>query len=427
MMESHESQHTVLVVDDNPTNLEVMIELLEGDGLEVLVALDGAGALEQAELVAPDLILLDVMLPGLDGFETCQRLKQVEALREIPIIFMTALSAISDKVRGFNLGAVDYITKPLQHQEVLSRVRTHLTLRELQRRLVRANEDLERRVQERTEALARANATLAAENRERLQANRELQATNRAFERFVPLQFLQLLSRARATEVALGDQVQLSMTVLFSDIRSFTQLSESMSPADSFAFINDYLRCISPVIREHNGFIDKYIGDGIMALFPGEAADALDAAIAMRAALDRFNAEAVSRPQIEAGIGIHTGELMLGIVGEEERLQGTVISDAVNLAARLETLTKRYKTPVVISGQTLTAVEHAERYDCRLLDEVRVKGKREEVAVFELRCPGPERHAIATARPPVRATPRQTVEHRPEPSSALESHPWMVL
>ena len=123
---------TVLVVDDKPTNIRLLFDALRDTGLRVLAARSGAAALEQATLAQPDLVLLDVMMPGLDGFETCRRLKQGETTRGIPVIFMTALSDPADKVRGFQAGASDYVTKPLQHEEVLARVKTHLAIRRLQ-------------------------------------------------------------------------------------------------------------------------------------------------------------------------------------------------------------------------------------------------------------------------------------------------------
>ncbi len=137
----------VLIVDDTPTNLEVLVEYLTGAGFDVFVATDGESALEQVGHALPDLILLDVMMPGIDGFETCRRLKGDEATRDVPVIFMTALSETVDKVKGFEVGAVDYVTKPIQHEEVLARVNTHLTIRSLQRRLEAQNAHLERELQ----------------------------------------------------------------------------------------------------------------------------------------------------------------------------------------------------------------------------------------------------------------------------------------
>ena len=146
---------TVLIVDDNPTNLGVLFNSLDQAGLEVIVAEDGEKALAQVERTQPQVILLDVLMPGIDGFETCRRLKRLEASADIPIIFMTALSDTVDKVKGFEAGGVDYITKPLQHEEVLARVKAHLTIRQLQQQLQRQNE-----------LLAQQNALLAEKTKQ---------------------------------------------------------------------------------------------------------------------------------------------------------------------------------------------------------------------------------------------------------------------
>jgi two-component system sensor histidine kinase/response regulator len=145
-------QPVVLVVDDNPTNLSVLFDLLNDAGFKMLVATDGEGAIAQLELVQPDLILLDVMMPGINGFETCQRLKANAATAAIPVIFMTALSDTVDKVRGFSVGAVDYITKPIEHEEVLARLHTHLTLQALQHQLQAQNAALQKEINDRQQA-----------------------------------------------------------------------------------------------------------------------------------------------------------------------------------------------------------------------------------------------------------------------------------
>jgi two-component system sensor histidine kinase/response regulator len=145
-------QPVVLVVDDNPTNLSVLFDLLNDAGFKMLVATDGEGAIAQLAYVLPDLILLDVMMPGIDGFETCQRLKANPATADIPVIFMTALSDTVDKVRGFNVGAVDYITKPIEHEEVLVRLHTHLTLQNLQHQLQSQNAALQKEISDRQQA-----------------------------------------------------------------------------------------------------------------------------------------------------------------------------------------------------------------------------------------------------------------------------------
>ncbi len=152
----------VLVVDDNPTNLSVLVNLLRDVGLRVLVATDGESAIEQTQYVKPDLILLDVMMPGIDGFETCQRLKANIETTKIPIIFMTALSETVDKVRGLSLGAVDYVTKPFEHEEVLVRIRTHLTIAKQRQIIESQNLDLQNEVSDRKRAEAALTIFLQA-------------------------------------------------------------------------------------------------------------------------------------------------------------------------------------------------------------------------------------------------------------------------
>ncbi|MEI6328150.1 MAG: hybrid sensor histidine kinase/response regulator [Pseudanabaena sp.] len=148
----HNLQGCVLVVDDNPTNLSVLVNLLRDVGLRVLVATDGESAIEQIEYIKPDLILLDVMMPGIDGFETCQRLKANTETSKIPIIFMTALSETVDKVRGLSLGAVDYVTKPFEHEEVLIRIRTHLTIAKQRQQIESQNLNLQSEISDRKRA-----------------------------------------------------------------------------------------------------------------------------------------------------------------------------------------------------------------------------------------------------------------------------------
>ncbi len=213
-----------------------------------------------------------------------------------------------------------------------------------------------------------------------------LEETNLAYSKFVPKQILEYLGQDSITSVKLGDQVQRQMTVLFADIRSFTSISESMSPRDNFDFINEYLRIIGPIIRHHNGFIDKYIGDAVMALFPDKPEDGVKAAVAMHKALEKFNEQGkeTGRPAVKIGIGVHRGNLMLGTVGEEERMDGTVISDAVNLTSRLEGLTKQFGAPIIVSEAVMEAIQGKRGFESRYLGELAVKGKQRLVRIFEV-------------------------------------------
>ncbi len=510
---ANETKPSILIVDDDATNLSLFFNFLKSAGYQVLVAEDGQSAFERLNHITPDLILLDVMMPGLNGFEVCRQLKADKKGENIPIIFMTALNALEDKIKGFEVGGVDYLTKPVEYKEALARIKNHLQLRRLQKDLQAQNKQLQeenihrRRVQDAlresreryrllannaTDLIARQspegvylyvspacrtllgyeieemvgktflnflhpeapetvpqlkqplldwpplstitcralkkdgssiwletttkivrestkqmileiiavsrNVTERKKAEEALQQahdqleirvqerTAELAQTNAAYRRFVPYEFLRYLGKESIVDVHLGDQVQREMTILCSDLRSFTTLSENMNPQENFNFLNAYLSRVSPIIRQYNGFIDKYIGDAVMALFPENAEDALQAAIEMRRELALFNQEQVARdqPSIEAGASIHTGSLMLGTIGEAERMESTVISDAVNLAFRLEGLTKLYGASIVISQNALFDLDQPTSYQFRFLDRVRVKGKHEAISVFEI-------------------------------------------
>jgi class 3 adenylate cyclase/HAMP domain-containing protein len=220
-------------------------------------------------------------------------------------------------------------------------------------------------------------------------ANQRLVKLNEANSRFVPKEFLQFLSKESIEDVMLGDQVEHEMTVMFTDIRSFTKISESLTPQENFDFINGYLKEIVPVIRKHDGFIDKYIGDSVMALFPGTPDAALLAALEFEKAVEEFNRYLTEHRQekIVIGSGIHTGRLILGTIGNDHRLETTVISDAVNIASRLEGLTRHYNTSITVSEETIRKLAHPEKFNFRYLETVRVRGKSKSIAVYEVLSP----------------------------------------
>jgi two-component system sensor histidine kinase ChiS len=202
---------------------------------------------------------------------------------------------------------------------------------------------------------------------------------------FVPHEFLKRMDKKSILEVKVGDCVKLDMAILFSDIRQFTTLSESMEPHETFKFLNSYIQKMEPSINRNGGFIDKYIGDAIMALF--DTADhAVMSSIEMLKEIYTYNEGRVRAgyTPIEIGIGINTGPLMLGTIGGSMRMQETVISDAVNLASRIEHLTKTYSTPLLISEQTLWEIEDSTKYCIRYVDRVQVKGISEPAVVHEV-------------------------------------------
>ena len=223
-------------------------------------------------------------------------------------------------------------------------------------------------------------ATLIEESRVRLNA------LLTAYGRFVPQDYIKLLGKTDIVELKLGDYSQKQMTVLFTDIRGFTSLSEKMSPYENFAFINSFLKRMGPIVRQHDGIIDKYIGDAIMALFNDQPEGAIVTAVDMFEELQRYNEHRISRAfePIDMGIGIHTGNIMVGTVGEQERMDGTVIGDSVNLASRLESLTKMYGAHIIVSETTIRLLQNRSKFQTRFLDKVIVKGKTEPIPILEI-------------------------------------------
>jgi len=330
----------ILIVDDEPVNQQVLANHLTLGKYRFSQAYNGEEALRAIDKSRFDLVLLDVMMPKMSGYEVCQRLRQKYLPAELPVIMVTAKDQVQDLIEGLSSGANDYLAKPFSKDELLARIKTHLNLLKI----------------------------------------------NTAFGRFVPREFLRYLEKESAVEVKLGDHTQMEVTIFVSDIRGFTTISEKMTPAENFAFINEYFSIASPTVREYHGFVDRYTGDAIMALFPRQAEDAVNNSIATLKQLQEFNAERVKRnePAINIGVGIHTGKLMLGIVGERERMQGDIFSDAVNLTNRIEGLCKFYGASIVVSEISLDKLVNRDKYHTRFLGKVQVKGKDVPIALYEV-------------------------------------------
>ena len=228
-----------------------------------------------------------------------------------------------------------------------------------------------------------------------------LKSVEDAYERFVPRQFLHLMGFQDIREVRLGDQVEAPMTILFADICDFTGLSESISPQENFNFLNSYLSQMQPAIAANGGVIDKYVGDGILALFPASADDALRGAVSILGQLDIYNAgrHRAGYVPIRIGIGVNSGTVMLGTVGSASRMDVTVIGDAVNLAARLERITREWDVPLLISEHTLLSLNDPAPFGIRFIDRRQVRGKQEIQSIYE----------VCDADPPaLRSAKRQT-------------------
>ena len=204
--------------------------------------------------------------------------------------------------------------------------------------------------------------------------------------RFVPREFLGLLDKGELTDVAISDHVERSMTILFTDIRSYTKISESMTPRQVLIFLNDYYQILDPIISRNGGFIDAFIGDAVMALFPSGADGAVQAAIDISIALRdfKYRSGSMGKEGFDTGFGLHCGEVTLGAVGSERRMQTTAIGDAVNLAARIESCTKLFGVNIIVSEQVYDQLSNKSRFKIRNIDRVRVKGKQEVVELYEV-------------------------------------------
>lgn len=209
---------------------------------------------------------------------------------------------------------------------------------------------------------------------------------NNAYYRFVPQQFLRFLGKESITDVQLGDQVEQEISILVCNVRSFYEMSSNMKPEENFNFINTFLKNAGPVIRENHGLINKYLGAGILALYPQKPEQAIQSSVDMLHMLRAFNDQRKQNQEktIEIGIGIHKGPLMIGIVGEEQRLEGAVISDHVNLASRLEQMTETFGSSILVSAQTFESVQNQQQFEHRKLGMLQLNENSAPVVIYDL-------------------------------------------
>jgi class 3 adenylate cyclase len=355
------SKPAIVCVDDEPIVLDGLKEQFRrqfGREYAIEVAQDAEEALEVLEQLRGDdvhvpVVISDHIMPGMKGDELLIEVhKRLPQTRTILLTGQAGPDAVGNVV---NLGQLyRYIAKPWDREDLALTVRG---------------------------AVQSYFGELEVERQ-----RAELEATHQAGRRFVPFEVLNLLGRERLLDVRRGDAAAHDMGIFFSDIRGYTTLVEGKSPTENFAFINEYIEHMERPIEAQGGFIDSLSGDGILALFEGGADAVVRAGLDTLAALDDYNRHREGRGEraVRIGIGANVGPLMMGVVGGEQRLKVGVIGDPVNLAARLETLTKQLGALFLISEETRDVLEDAERYTMRFVDLVRVKGRARPVSVFEV-------------------------------------------
>ena len=339
-----------MLVDDEPANLTLLEELLRLEGYATVSAESGAEALSLARASRPDLILLDIMMPEMNGFDVCEILRKDTALQTVPVIFLTALDDDTSRLRGLEMMADDYLTKPFNSRLLLAKVENILQLSKMRAQAVSSqfNQQVKEQSKRQIAAAWEANEYLSEK-----------------FQLFVPEQLLGRIAPQGIESIQLGNVTEEELTILFCDIRGFTAIAESQEARETFEWLNAFFTKMNDCITSHGGFIDKYLGDAIMSVFDkpkSHAMDAIEAAVAMQESLQKFNASRqkynLENP-LNIGTGINTGIGMIGTLGSDRRMDSTVIGDVVNTASRLENLTKIYGCQIIVSEN---AIVHAREF-----------------------------------------------------------------
>jgi class 3 adenylate cyclase len=342
----------VLVVDDNPVNRRILIRNLERDGHEVSAAENGLQAMVMLADTCPDVVLLDILMPELDGFGVLERMKADPQLRHVPVVMISAVEDTASIVRCIEMGADDYLPKPFDSVILRARIDAGLNrsrLRDLERQQVRS-----------------------------------------AFTRFLPEPIVdEMLARGDGT--ALIAATRLTATVMFTDLRGFTSFSEGRDVEQVVEVLNDYLGSMGDAVLDHGGTLVAYTGDGLMAAFgaPVESDDHADRALdAVREIISKrlpaFNARLARDGLADGfrmGIGLNTGPMMSSSVGSERRTDYTVIGDTVNTASRIEQLTKQAGHPVLVAASTKNAALGPVD-DLSYVDEFPIRGRERRIELW---------------------------------------------
>ena len=361
----------ILVVDDNETNRDILVTRLEKHGYELLQAGDGEEALASVKQHRPDLLLLDVEMPKLDGFEVCRRLKSDPSLPFIPIILCTARTASQDVVTGLDAGADEYLTKPIGQAALVARVRSMLRVKTLHDQVAQQAADL-----------ATWNQTLEQRVNEQVG---ELDRMNR-LKNFLSPQVAKLVVSSGDTKLL--ESHRRDITAVFCDLRGFTTFAESAEPEDIIAVLQEYYRCLGEQIDRFEGTLQYFAGDGLLIIFndpipcPDPALRAVRMAVEMRvrmvALADKWRRLG---HQLGFGIGIASGHATLGNVGYEGRFHYTATGAVVNLGSRL--CSQAADGQILVDGRVQVAVESVANMEP--LGELDLKGLHRPIRAFNVR------------------------------------------
>ena len=353
----------ILVVDDQRSNTEMMAGVLKGRGYEVLTAADGESALEQVRSASPDVVVSDILMPGLDGYELCRRLRASPATALLPVILVTSLDPQNERMKGIEAGADDFITKPVNWEELFARVRSLLRVKALQDELKEWNQKLEARVKKQVKQLERLGR----------------------LKRF--------FSPSVADAIAAGSEEMLEphrreITAVFLDLRGFTAFTDRADPDEVLELLRTYHATLGHLVDEYGGTLEHFAGDGIMIFFndplPVErpAEKAVRMALALQEAFTPISeAWAKLGHEVGLGVGIAQGDATLGVIGFENRWEYAAIGNVPNLAARLCGVA--HAGEIVLDAQTEHDVAHMA--DTESMGSITLRGFAQPVAAFRLK------------------------------------------
>jgi class 3 adenylate cyclase/CheY-like chemotaxis protein len=353
----------LLVVDDTPANLKLLADLLGAKGYGVVTAAAGPEALEKVEKERPDLVLLDVMMPGMSGYEVCRKIRESPATAMLPVVMVTALDPAQERVKGIEAGADDFLMKPINQQELLARVRSLLRIKALQDELTEWNKTLERRVAEQVAQLERLDR----------------------LKRFFSPQLAEMIVSGDAEDPLKSHRREIS--VVFLDLRGFTSFAETSEPEEVMGVLREYHGEMGRLILEHDGTLERFTGDGMMIFFndpvpvPDAPARAIRMAVAMRERVDELLVKWRKRGyDLDFGIGIAQGYATIGAIGFEGRMDYGAIGTVTNLAARLCGEAKPRQ--ILIAQRVFGAVENL--VDVEELGGLALKGFSKPVPAFNV-------------------------------------------